>query len=77
MVRHILCINETNLPSSKPPSLACSTSTTRLGWSCGAGTGVNCEPPQSVNSICGWRQAAAKLISDQWGYTNVKFSQKF
>ena len=56
-IRHQAVIgSETSLPGSKPPSLTCSTSTTRLGWTCGS-TSVNCEPPQSVNGICGWKQA--------------------
>ena len=61
--------SETRVHSSQPPSLTCSTSTTRLGWTCGS-TSVNCEPPQSVNGICGWKQAVVgwllcTVMSDQ------------
>ena len=60
-VRRIGSETRTRVPSSQPPSLTCSTSTTRLGWTCGS-TSINCEPPQSVNGICGWKQAVGWLL---------------
>ena len=61
-----------------------STSTTRLGGTCDS-TSVNCEPPQSVNDVCG-RKASYNWASfhglSYWltklscGCTNRKFARK-